>query len=83
MRTWSVCSMAGQAVARRAMLNVAIGGSAANEASEVAVKPAGRPSGWRAVITETPAASRRNASLNADTSSVIGGSESTSRLCHH
>ena len=68
------------------MLNVAIGGSAANDASEVAVKPAGLPSGASAVITETPAARRRKASLNAETSSVMCDSgvvlASMRRLCH-
>ena len=56
------------------MLKVASGGTAASDASEVAVKPTGRPSGVRPVTTETPAASRRNASLNADTSSTMSGS---------
>src|SRR5690606_19466537 len=65
MMTRSVCSMAGQALAMRAMLNVAGGGTAARLASEVAVKPTGVPSGWVAVTTATPAEWRRNACLNA------------------
>src|SRR5690606_9522236 len=65
MMTRSVSSMAGQALAMRAMLNVASGGTAARLAREVAVKPTGVPSGWVAVITATPAEWRRNACLNA------------------
>ena len=49
------------------MLKVASGGTAASEASEVAVKPTGSTVRRAApVTTETPAARRRNASLNAD-----------------
>src|SRR5690554_2463494 len=65
MITRSVCSMAGQALAMRAMLKVASGGTAARLAREVAVKPTGLPSSWVAVTTATPAEWRRNACLKA------------------
>ena len=47
------------------MLNVAMGGTAESEASDVAVKPAGDPSGINAVMTATPAAWRRKTRLKA------------------
>jgi hypothetical protein len=54
------------------MLKVANGGTAAREASDVAVNPAGVPSGSRVVTTATPAAWRRNACLKDSRSSVFG-----------
>jgi histidinol dehydrogenase len=57
--------IAGQALEICAMLKVVIGGTAAREASEVAVKPTGLPSGVRDVTTATPAACRRKARVNA------------------
>src|SRR5690554_4677700 len=65
MITRSVDSMAGQALAMRAMLKVASGGTAARLASDVAVKPTGVPSPCLAVMIATPAAWRRNACLKA------------------
>src|SRR6187431_2571518 len=62
--------IAGQALDTRAMLNVASGGLAASEASEVAVNPTGLPSGAREVTAATPAAWRRNACLKASTSAA-------------
>lgn len=67
--TRSVSAMAVHALATRAMLNVAIGGTAARLANDVAVNPTGVPSDRSAVIIATPAACRRNACLNADTPS--------------
>ena len=57
--------IAGHADAICAMLNVAIGGTAASEAREVAVKPTGRPPGSLEVTIATPAAWRRKALLKA------------------
>jgi hypothetical protein len=54
--TRSLSAIAGQVLADRAMLKVASGGTDDNDASEVAVKPTGVPSGRSAVITATPAA---------------------------
>ena len=56
MTTRSVSAIAGQLEADRAMLNVASGGTAASDASEVAVNPTGVPSGCCAVMIATPAA---------------------------
>ena len=47
------------------MLTVARGGSAENEASDVAVKPAGDPSSRCPVITATPAGCKEKAARNA------------------
>lgn len=44
------------------MLNVAIGGDADREATDVAVNPVGEPSFFNRVTTEMPAPNRRNAS---------------------
>ena len=60
--------IADHALETRAMLKVASGGSAASEASDVAVNPTGVPSGVREVTAATPAACRRNACLKASTS---------------
>ena len=59
--TRSVSEIAGQLDADRAMLNVASGGTAASDASDVAVKPTGVPSDVCAVMMATPAACRRKA----------------------
>ena len=58
-------STAGQALDTLDMLKLASGGTAASEASEVAVNPTGSPSGVRAVTTATPAAWRLKACLKA------------------
>src|SRR5680860_764878 len=76
MITRSFSTMAGQALAERAMLNVASGGTAESEASEVAVKPTGVPSARAEVITATPEACRRNACLKAARSTGACGSPS-------
>jgi hypothetical protein len=47
------------------MLRLALGGSAENDASEVAVNPTGVPSSRRPVITATPAGCREKAARNA------------------
>jgi hypothetical protein len=47
------------------MLTVARGGVAENEASDVAVKPAGVPSSICPVITATPAGCKENAARKA------------------
>jgi hypothetical protein len=44
------------------MLNVAMGGDADREATDVAVKPVGEPSFLSNVMTDIPAPKRRNAS---------------------
>ena len=56
MTSRSVSASAGQLDALRAMLNVASGGTAARDASEVAVNPTGSPSAVSAVMIATPAA---------------------------
>ena len=55
-------------------LDVAIGGTAASDASDVAVNPTGTPSGSRAVMTDTPAASRRKARRKASESCTLPSS---------
>ena len=55
----------GHELAVWAMLNVAIGGLAESEASEVAMNPVGEPSFFRRVTTEMPAPWRRKDSRNA------------------
>src|SRR3978361_1558792 len=62
--------MAGQALATCAMLKVARGGTAARDASDVAVKPTGLPSEPSAVTAATPAAWRRKTRLKASRSST-------------
>ena len=72
MTSRSVSAMAGQLLALRAMLNVASGGTALSDASDVAVNPTGFPLASLAVIAATPAACLRNAALNASRSSCMG-----------
>jgi alkyl hydroperoxide reductase subunit AhpF len=52
------------------MLKVNLGGSADNEATDVAVKPYGTPP-WLTVMMATPAAWRRNISLNVPTKAAF------------
>jgi hypothetical protein len=56
MATWLPTVIADHELDVRAMLNVASGGTAESEASDVAVKPAGELSGRTVVTTATPAA---------------------------
>jgi hypothetical protein len=48
--------IAGHELDARAILKVARGGTAESDAKDVAVKPAGEPSGSSVVTTATPAA---------------------------
>ena len=62
----------GPVLAVRAMLKVARGGTAARDASDVAVNPTGEPSGVASVTIATPAACLLKACLNADKASATG-----------
>lgn len=76
--------IAGHALEIWAMLKVASGGEAASEASEVAVKPTGCPSGASDVIAATPAACRRKVWMKASPAGEWGVSNAvmTSTVKH-